>query len=170
MHVNKEFITVLCRFSAPPFCFAQKLCRYAPSCLSYAGIYSASSRMLLRSPNMKERSDEILGRSRASHKLELIFFNPSQNPILPKFKRENPMFTVYILQSKVIPTKIYIGYTKNLELRLKSHNAKKSLFSKRYAPWEVKSYTVFYEEKAARKYERYLKQGSGFAFLKRHLI
>ena len=80
------------------------------------------------------------------------------------------MYYVYILKSQVVPDKIYIGFTINLEERLKSHNAKKSLFSKRYAPWEVFSYTVFHEKSKAMKFEKYLKSGSGFAFLKKHLI
>lgn len=80
------------------------------------------------------------------------------------------MFIVYILKSQKVPAKIYIGFTKDLNKRLNSHNSKKSLFSKRYVPWELLAYTVFQDENKARKYEKYLKSGSGFAFLKRHLI
>ena len=77
---------------------------------------------------------------------------------------------VYIIKSQKVLTKIYIGYTKNLDKRLSSHNSKSSLFSKKYAPWELLSYVTFYDETKARNFEKYLKKGSGFAFLKKHLL
>ena len=80
------------------------------------------------------------------------------------------MNTVYIIESLKDSSKHYVGFTRDLVKRLKAHNAKKSQFSKKYAPWEVVCRVSFKDEIKARKFERYLKKGSGFAFLKRHLI
>lgn len=80
------------------------------------------------------------------------------------------MYYVYILKSTVRPNKIYIGFTENLDKRIKSHNSKKSLFSRKNAPWEIVSYTVFFDRSKALSFEKYLKKGSGFAFFKKHLI
>lgn len=80
------------------------------------------------------------------------------------------MHIVYILISKNSPGRIYIGITDDLEKRLDKHNAFESSYSKRYAPWRLESYFAFSNQKQANAFERYLKQGSGFAFLKKHLI
>ncbi|MGE0268119.1 MAG: GIY-YIG nuclease family protein [Candidatus Omnitrophota bacterium] len=80
------------------------------------------------------------------------------------------MFTVYIPQSNLNPSKHYVGFTKNLEKRLSAHNARKSTFSRKYAPWHIKCYLVFKDEHPAREFERYLKKGSGHTFLKKYFI
>ncbi len=80
------------------------------------------------------------------------------------------MFTVYILTSKNYPERCYIGVTQNLELRLKEHNSGNSLYSKRYAPWQLETYMVFRNKQRAGEFERYLKSGSGFVFLKKRFI
>ena len=80
------------------------------------------------------------------------------------------MHFVYILTSEQDPTKIYIGKTSNLEKRLSEHNRGESHYTKTYAPWKVETYIAFLNEKSAGIFERYLKAGSGFAFLKKHLL
>ncbi len=80
------------------------------------------------------------------------------------------MFIVYILKSQKYHLKNYVGFTKDLNQRLAAHNSGQSVFSRKYAPWEVASFITFKEEKKARDFERYLKKGSGHAFLKKHLI
>ena len=80
------------------------------------------------------------------------------------------MFYVYIIKSLKNPNKSYIGFTKDLKKRLESHNAQKSLFSRKYAPWELESCIEFKSEEKARSFERYLKSGSGHAFFRKHLI
>ncbi len=80
------------------------------------------------------------------------------------------MYTVYVIRSLKNLGKHYVGFTVNLEKRLNAHNAKKSLFSKKYAPWDIVSFVCFKEANKARKFERYLKKGSGHAFLRKHLI
>ena len=80
------------------------------------------------------------------------------------------MHFVYILVSENNPGKIYIGITADIEKRLKRHNAGQVAYSQRYLPWRVETYVAFNDQKKAHAFERYLKQGSGFAFLKKHLI
>ena len=80
------------------------------------------------------------------------------------------IFIIYIIQSILHPDKIYIGFTKDLSKRLQAHNAMKSLFSKRYAPWELVCHINLKDEKKAKEFEKYLKRGSEFAFLKKHLL
>ena len=80
------------------------------------------------------------------------------------------MYYVYILTSQKSPKKYYIGFTDNLEKRLKKHNAKETYYAKRYSPWQLRTYISFKHKEKALSFEKYLKHGSGFAFLKRHLI
>ena len=80
------------------------------------------------------------------------------------------MYTVYILLSIKDQTRYYIGITQNLKNRLKEHNISQSGYSKRYAPWKVETYITFQNKILAEEFERYLKSGSGNAFLKRRLI
>lgn len=80
------------------------------------------------------------------------------------------MYIVYVLISLKDVNRHYVGLTKDLEKRLKTHNAKKSLFSKKYSPWEIETFITFKNEHKARKFEKYLKSGSGYAFLRRHFL
>ena len=79
------------------------------------------------------------------------------------------MHYVYLLRSVSYPDRTYIGLTENLRKRLEEHNTGKSDHTARSRPWQLVSYTAFLEENKARKYERYLKIGSGHAFARRHL-
>ena len=76
---------------------------------------------------------------------------------------------VYILQSCSNSSQIYTGQTENLEKRLKEHNARKVPHTSKFTPWFVRSATAFQNKERAMAFERYLKSGSGRAFLKRHL-
>ena len=80
------------------------------------------------------------------------------------------MYFVYILFSEKYPQKYYIGMTINLEERINKHNTRQSYYSKRYAPWRLETYIAFRSEHLAKSFERYLKHGSGLAFLKKHFI
>jgi len=80
------------------------------------------------------------------------------------------VFFVYILTSIKDPTKVYIGKTTNLEKRLSEHNSGESQYTKTYAPWKIETYVAFSNDKSAAAFETYLKSGSGFAFLKKHLL
>ena len=77
---------------------------------------------------------------------------------------------VYIIKSIKYPSKHYVGITQDLKNRLKNHNRSQSAYSKRYAPWELETYIVFKNKILAEKFEKYLKEGSGHAFLKKRLI
>jgi len=80
------------------------------------------------------------------------------------------MYHVYILISQKNPKKYYIGFTDHLEKRLKKHNEKETYYAKRYAPWLLETYVSFRRNDRALEFEKYLKHGSGFAFLKKHLL
>ena len=80
------------------------------------------------------------------------------------------MYTVYILKSIKYPEHIYIGYTENLNERIKEHNSEKTGYSSKYAPWEITTRITFKSKKKAKEFEKYLKNGSGFAFLKKRLV
>ena len=79
------------------------------------------------------------------------------------------MFYVYILVSTKVASKIYVGFTTDLSKRLEKHNAGQTVYAKRYVPWKLKTYLTFDVEHKARQFEKYLKSGSDFAFLKRRL-
>ena len=80
------------------------------------------------------------------------------------------MFFVYILTSIQDPTKIYIGKTSNLNKRLSEHNRGDSAYTKSFTPWKIETYLAFSSEQSAGAFEKYLKSGSGFAFLKKRLL
>jgi putative endonuclease len=79
------------------------------------------------------------------------------------------MAYVYILQSLAYPDRYYIGIAKDLRARLKKHNAGEVPYTSKYAPWVVKTYIAFSDEKQAFAFERYLKSPSGRAFAKKRL-
>ncbi len=80
------------------------------------------------------------------------------------------MYIVYVLKSKTFPSKHYVGITQNLERRLKEHNNDKSIYTRKYTPWRIETYITFSDQGRTIKFEKYLKEGSGHAFLKKRLI
>jgi predicted GIY-YIG superfamily endonuclease len=58
---------------------------------------------------------------------------------------------------------------KNLKQRLNEHNSGKVPHTSKFASWHIRSATAFQNKQRALAFERYLKTGSGRAFLKRHL-
>lgn len=80
------------------------------------------------------------------------------------------MHIVYVLTSRKYPERYYIGMTDNLDRRLKEHDAGDTVYSKRYAPWQLETYITFRNKRRAGELEKYLKSGSGFSFLKRRLL
>mgnify|MGYP003453426984 FL=1 len=79
------------------------------------------------------------------------------------------MFYVYILKS-IKYDQIYIGQTDDLKRRIEEHNSGKSFHTKKYAPWEIKSYFEKKKKTTAVGFEKYLKTGSGKAFLRKRLL
>jgi predicted GIY-YIG superfamily endonuclease len=76
---------------------------------------------------------------------------------------------VYILRSRLDREHYYTGVTDDLKVRLTKHNAKEVPHTSKYAPWELKRYLAFSDEKQAVEFERYLKSASGRAFAKKRL-
>ena len=80
------------------------------------------------------------------------------------------MTYVYVLESCHDRNQRYIGLTPDLKRRFAEHNSGKSQHTRKYKPWHLVAYTAFADEKTAAAYERYLKTGTGKAFLMRHFF
>jgi len=78
------------------------------------------------------------------------------------------VYYTYVLESTKHPGSRYIGHTSDLRRRLDQHNAGENRSTARYRPWRIKLYVAFESRALARRFERYLKSGSGHAFAKRH--
>jgi putative endonuclease len=74
------------------------------------------------------------------------------------------MTYVYILRSLQHLDRYYVGVTGDLRARLTKHNAGEVPHTSKYAPWVIKTYIAFSEEKKAFAFEKYLKSASGRAF------
>jgi len=75
------------------------------------------------------------------------------------------MFYVYVLKSGV-DGRLYKGFTKDLQNRLKQHNSGKTKSTKGYRPWELVYYEKYDTLDEAIKREKFLKTGIGREFLK----
>ena len=81
----------------------------------------------------------------------------------------NNFHYVYTLESLSKSDEIYTGQTQNLKQRLREHNSGNVPHTSKFIPWQIRSATAFRRKERALTFERYLKSGSGRAFLKRHL-
>ena len=79
------------------------------------------------------------------------------------------MTCVYILRSLEHIERFYVGVTADLRARFKKHNAGEVQHTSKHAPWIIKTYVAFSDEKQAFAFERYLKSPSGRAFAKKRL-
>ena len=77
------------------------------------------------------------------------------------------MYTVYIL--KCADGKLYTGCTENLEERLGRHTNGHVPATEGRRPVELITHIVFADKYKAFEFEKYLKSGSGRAFVKKHL-
>ena len=75
---------------------------------------------------------------------------------------------VYVLRSTDQPHRYYTGLTSNLETRLNAHNDGLSRHRSSGRPWRIVVSLTFADEDAAKRFEAYLKSGSGRAFAVRH--
>lgn len=75
---------------------------------------------------------------------------------------------VYIIRSLSSPQHFYTGITSDTAARLDWHNSGPSGSTVDHRPWTMEVTITFRTEKQARRFERYLKSGSGRAFSKRH--
>ncbi len=78
-------------------------------------------------------------------------------------------YYTYILQTQKSPDRFYIGFTENLESRLKSHNRGENPHTSKYRPWRIKTAIAFSDRQRAIDFEEYLKTPSGRAFSKKRL-
>jgi putative endonuclease len=74
------------------------------------------------------------------------------------------MFYLYVLYSD-LHFKHYIGYTIDLDMRMKSHNELGSGWTKKYRPWRIIYGKEFERKDDAMKYESWLKTGVGREFI-----
>lgn len=80
------------------------------------------------------------------------------------------MYIVYILRSLKEINRVYIGKTEDLNERVKQHNRGDSAYTKKFLPWVLETYISFSNKQLVDKFEKYLKSGSGHAFLKSKFI
>ena len=76
------------------------------------------------------------------------------------------MFYAYILLC--LDNRTYIGGTNNLKQRLTRHKKGYVNATKDRLPVKLKAYFAFDNEHVAFNFEKYLKSGSGRAFIKKH--
>lgn len=79
------------------------------------------------------------------------------------------MYYTYILFNKVTH-RYYIGYTPDLRNRLKKHLSGKVKSTKSNSNYRLVWYCAFLTEEQAMDFERYLKSGSGIAFMKKRFL
>jgi predicted GIY-YIG superfamily endonuclease len=79
------------------------------------------------------------------------------------------MTYVYLLRSIANPERHYVGVTNDLRARMQKHNAHEVAHTSKFAPWAIKTYVAFEDEKQALAFEKYLKSPSGRAFSKKRL-
>ncbi len=79
------------------------------------------------------------------------------------------MFYVYILQSQNDKS-FYTGFTEDLKNRIHEHNTGRADFTSTKGNYKLIWYGAFCEKKRALDFEKYLKQGSGFAFARKRLV
>jgi putative endonuclease len=100
-------------------------------------------------------------------------------PPLPTFARRASVgrflwnlmdrYYVYVLQSKK-NGQLYKGFTKDLIARLKTHETSPSQTDIKMGPFKLMWYCCFQDKYKALAFEKYLKSGSGIAFLKKRLV
>lgn len=69
-------------------------------------------------------------------------------------------YFVYILKS-IEHDKTYVGITNNLERRLTEHNDGKSIYTRKFKPWEIVYKEEVLDRKSAREKEKYFKTAAG---------
>jgi predicted GIY-YIG superfamily endonuclease len=75
---------------------------------------------------------------------------------------------VYILVSTVHRDRYYTGLTSDVQSRLAAHNAGLSTHTANGRPWRLVTTIEFRDAERARRFELYLKSGSGRAFARRY--
>jgi putative endonuclease len=76
------------------------------------------------------------------------------------------MYFVYILNS-IKTNKYYIGSCKNIEERIKQHNAGKSSYTKSGIPWKIVKIINCHNKTKALKLERFIKKQKSRVFIEK---
>lgn len=79
------------------------------------------------------------------------------------------MFYTYILRNYKT-SRYYVGFTIDLKNRLKEHQGGNVQSTKSDLHYELEWYCAFKTEKQAVAFEKYLKTGSGIAFMKKRFF
>ncbi|MBU0531606.1 GIY-YIG nuclease family protein [Patescibacteria group bacterium] len=80
------------------------------------------------------------------------------------------MHYVYIIQSNSNSREINKGLTSDLRDRLARHNRGEIKHTSKYRPWKIMFYLAFEDRDTAASFEKYLKSGSGIAFMHKRLL
>jgi putative endonuclease len=80
------------------------------------------------------------------------------------------MHYVYIIVSVTQPERYYVGLTENVRQRLGHHNQGIVRSTAPFRPWRLRTAICFSQRNRAAKFERYLKTGSGIAFLRKRFL
>jgi len=80
------------------------------------------------------------------------------------------MHFVYIIVSVPHPDRYYVGLTENVRQRLGNHNDGIVRSTAAFRPWQLRTAICFKSRTRAADFERYLKTGSGIAFLRRRFL
>ena len=69
----------------------------------------------------------------------------------------NPLYFVYVLKNR--EDRLYIGFTTDLERRVRQHQEDKGGWTSKRGPWELVHYETFSDRPEAMRRERNLKRG-----------
>ena len=75
---------------------------------------------------------------------------------------------VYLINSIKFPGEYYVGLTSSIKERLRQHNEGMSTHTAKFRPWKLVVFIGFADEGDARRFEKYMKSGSGREFSGRH--
>ena len=78
-------------------------------------------------------------------------------------------YFVYAIQSEV-DKRLYVGLSRDIGKRLKSHNNGETFSTKGYRSWKLVYRELVGNRKEAREREKYLKSGSGKEYIKNIII
>jgi putative endonuclease len=76
------------------------------------------------------------------------------------------MYYTYVLRNS-ITNRYYIGFTPDLKKRLQKHQSGQVLSTKSNLNYYLEWYCAFHTQEQALAFEKYLKTGSGIAFMKK---
>lgn len=77
---------------------------------------------------------------------------------------------VYVIQSESQPESHYVGLSSDVLARIEAHNGGRSPHTAKNRPWRLIATVEFQNEAKAINFEKYLKSGTGRAFLKARIL